>query len=226
MLGSFNLPSVGSFIVSGDNPEEFLWDLFDQIVIDGNVNINSNAINITIHNTSGVSQDTQERIDARGTKEWIEAHSSYFCNKINEGTGFYMEMPIDCYYGLHKISLLGHLVNQGGERLRVANLKNNIARSRFGNDSNEFKQSLKDNNWNDYPYPDTNDVNFINYLIIKGALNVRVNDGIPFVTQSEVIAINSNSKKEIEKLIEEQRNAAIEAKQREKLKGRKKTNKK
>ena len=227
MLGSFSFAPIGSFIVSGDTPEEFLWDLFDQIVGDGHKSVLANGVSVTLNNKEGFSQDSQERMDARGSEEWIQAHSAYFSNKIAAGSPiFTMIMGKEYFFNFHILALIGALLNESNDKARIGLIKTNIARSNYGHNSEEYIEATKNIQWSDYPYPDTSPIHVINYLIFKEVLMIKMDGGYALLTNADAKLLSARREQEIKKLKEEQKNAAIQAKEREKLIGRKKSTKK
>lgn len=227
MLGSFKFSPIGSFIISGDTPEEFLWDLFDQIVGDGNKSVGADRVAITLNNKNGFSQDSQERIDARGGEEWVRTHSAYFCNKIASGSPiFAMIINKDHFFDFHVLSLIGSLLNESNDKAIIGMIKTNIALSNHGYNSDQFKEATRDIQWSDYPYPDTSPLSVINYLIFKQVLTVKMDGGYSLLTNADAKLLSVRREQEITRLREQQRDAAMQAKAREKLIGRKKSTKK
>lgn len=180
MLGTFNCRNVGRYIISGDTPEDFLWDLFDQIVSSENTTGNISAID-----TNGDLSNYEERKDLRTSNEWVKEHCNYFCHKLSENNIFHTNIPPDLFFNFHIISLLGSVYNNVPSDLN-GNLMYNYLGFKYGWGTPEYNQEVEQIPANDYPYEDYEPVNVINYLMIKGVLiskNIFLDHGI--ISQEE-----------------------------------------
>ena len=209
MLGSFNFQPIGKFVLSGDNPDEFLWDLFDQVVSDGNCSTNLGGATVIANNVNGYSQDYQERLEARGSEAWQVMHSNHFCNKICNGIVlFAVSLNPSQFFDMHKMSLLGLVISEDdGQRDNMR--RNNIALYKHGHGTEAYYNELKSITTHDYPYEDLESVNVLNYLILKGTLTIK---GTPFnglLTASQVSAFYELKDAESQSLQDEQRRLAL-----------------
>src|ERR1035437_1511697 len=205
MLGKFKLDSLGTFILSGDNSADFMWDLFDQITFGSNTHLSIMGMPIMIASKElGGSLDAQDRIDFRGTKEWARIHCDHFSRRLGNGLSlFEVNIDPDSFYGLHATMLLGALIDHGVNPWDNQRLVH-TAVCKFGNDAPEVEAVVSSLSYCDYEYPTVRPIDLVNYMLIKGVLTLQsrslTDDG------SELLSVQSIMNTRLAKV---ERSAAI-----------------
>lgn len=215
MLGTFDLRLFGRWVMSGDTPEEFLWDLYDQIVFSGNLNTSVSGSKVFISQQENYHGDAEERAQFRWTPEWEAMHSAYFVAIISEGGGIpvSVELPSDSYIHLHSARIV-NIVNDRLFNESHNNRINRVAMYKYGPDTPEYFNVIYNKTYHDYPYQDFSHMNVINYLILKGALSVqRTSESAQWglLSQEEVDAYSEEKQKEHAALAKEEKDLLAEA---------------
>lgn len=217
MLGTFDLPAIGRFVVSGDTPDEFLWDLFDQIVIGANVVMQMGGATITIPGRDPAC-DAGDRRAARGTEAWRRAHSDYFVAKIAAGSLlFSLDLPEELFFRLHSTGLLGAVMSETSGDLGT-NLHYNILLAKHGHGTPEYQAGVAALPSHNYPYATLTSESLINYLMRQGVLvlNEAAGPSAPgILTMDEAREVIRARKARLAELREEMRREAIAARDRQ-----------
>lgn len=188
MLGLYDLPMVGRYVVSGETPEEFLWDLFDQQVLGGNVEVPFAGARVMVVNQNEYSGDAAERAAKRGSEEWKLAHSEYFIELITEGSGLSgVLLPPELYYPLHAARTVAKALNET-KSLIDTNIYIRIALYRHGAGTPEYLKALDEIPHEEYPYPNLEPIHVLNFLLLKQVLTLQETGGYPVLTPGEVAA--------------------------------------
>lgn len=170
MIAQFNLVTYPRFILSGETEEEFLWDLFDQLVYNNHTQITPS---LYIPNEDLNITSSEDRIKHRWSEQWCLEQSSYFINKITDGISLpQVIIPPNNIFVLHVASTLAVVMN------RTFNSKSYLVKLKYVNtkypkECPEKIEWLNKISEYDYPYKDLSGINLINYMLIKGVLVVN-----------------------------------------------------
>lgn len=216
MLGTFQVFDIGSFVVSGDNPEDFLWDLFDLIVSNGSVSMAMGGATIIIPDQEGPG-DAGERRAFRHTAEWEAKHSEYFLSQLLEGSAIApsgIRFAPETFFSLHAARLVGK-VNDSLFDDRHSQRINRVALYKYGSGTPEYMAALNSKTYHDYPYQDLAPEHVINYLLLKGAITLTRRDGGEgLITEEELQAWQAERQREKQALIDEEQALIAESSKR------------
>lgn len=207
MLGTFNVFGIGNWVVSGDDLADFLWDLFDLMVMHGDVTTHVGGLSVVVPDQEGPG-DSGERQAFRHTPAWESCHSDYFLSLLLEGSVIVpggIHFAAESFFSLHAARLVG-AVNDRLFSDAHNNRINRVALYKYGVGTPEYMAVLKAKKYHDYPYQDLAPEHVISYLLLKGALSLTSREGAEgVVTDEEVRAWQAAQAQERQALIDEEK---------------------
>ena len=195
MIAQFNLLTYPRFIIEGDNEEDFLWDLFDQLMYGDNIHLD----NLTIVTDKCNLESNEDRIAHRWSPQWLEDQNNYFISKMTGGIALSgISIPPESVFLIHSASLLSIVMDKTFDHKSFTTKLNYINR-KYIYECSEKLELLNKISKSDYFYPTIDSISLINYLVYKNVIVInRYSDRLPGIISDK--EIEDQKRKEIDEL--------------------------
>lgn len=173
MLGTIVMHPLGRYVVSGESPEELLWDLYDQQIGVDQRAISLGGATVYVDANPDYAQDGGERLANRGSDAWRREHVRYFVSLLTDGA-LELDLPIDqeALFLLHTARLYSSVL-EAAIPWSFSQAQIRVALYKYGSDTPEYHKALDEVRYSDYPYDGLTPANLLNYMQAKGILEFQ-----------------------------------------------------